>query len=197
MRRLNPTVLVMIIVILLIVASFALSFHYWDELRGTDSAGAAVRNIGLVVGGLIAIVFALWRSAISQMQAEVAERDSLDGQFQKAASMLGHDDLFVRIGGVSALYYLGRNHLIRYGFQVCEILDTFSRVRRHDHEEKSRINIQRSIYSGVGTKKYEGPIDGGNAFDAFWDLQEQLSEQSRNDGKIINKATNLFQRLRS
>ena len=178
MTRLNPTALVTIIVFFLTVAIFVLSFHYWDELRGADSAGAAVRNIGLVGGGLIAIVLALWRSVISQRQAEVADRDSLDGQFQKAASMLGHDDLFVRIGGVSVLYWLGRNHLTRYGFQVCEILDTFSSLKRNDLGGEHNIAISRRRPGGSGTLEYEGPTDGGHAFRAFLDLQEQLTKKS-------------------
>ena len=73
------------------VATIGVSYFFWDELRGADSAGAAIRNIGLVGGSFIAIGLALWCSHVAQRQVEVAEQDSLDGQFQKAAEMLGHE----------------------------------------------------------------------------------------------------------
>ncbi|MCY4600141.1 MAG: hypothetical protein OXF27_09510 [Acidobacteria bacterium] len=168
------------------------SYHYWDVLRGEDSAGAAIRNIGLVAGSIVAIGLALWRSHVGQRQVEVAEQDSLDGQFQKAAEMLGHGDVFVRLGGVITLYYLGKNHLDRYGYQVCAILDQFSLLKRGSGAEQGPwITIERVKPGGKGTLKYKGPADGGQAFEAFWDLQEAMGG-SRRGGK---KAKELLHRL--
>ena len=188
--------MVMTTVAVMAAAIISLSYLYWNELKGPDSAGATVRNIGLVGGGLIAIVLALWRSAIAQRQAEVAEQDSLDGQFQKAASMLGHEDLFVRIGGVTVLYYLGCNHLDRYGFQVCTILDKFSTLRQTYHDEKYQVSIEQVIFGGK-IRKYKGPHDGGQAFESFWDLQKMLSQHSKIKNKIWRNAKRMFQRLLS
>ena len=188
--------MVMTTVAVMAAAIISLSYLYWNELKGPDSAGATVRNIGLVGGGLIAIVLALWRSAIAQRQAEVAEQDSLDGQFQKAASMLGHEDLFVRIGGVTVLYYLGCNHLDRYGFQVCTILGEFRDLKQTYHDEKFQVSIERVIFGGK-IVKYRGPHDGGQAFEAFWDLQMRLNQHSKNKNKIWRNAKRMFQRLLS
>ena len=105
--------MVAIAVVALCTAIVVLSVLYWCELKGTDSAGATLRNIGVVGGGLIAIVLALWHSSIARRQVDDSERDSLDAQFQKAAGMLGHNDLFMRIGGIVTLYHLGCNHLNR------------------------------------------------------------------------------------
>ena len=179
MKRSIPACLVLFAVAVLATTIVALSYQHWTELKGTDSAGAAVRNIGLVGGGLIAIVLALWRSAIAQRQVEVAEQDSLDGQFQKAAEMLGHEDLFVRLGGVTTLYFLGCNHLNRFGYQVCAILNKFSLLRRMDRDESHQVHSQRARPGGTGTLDYRGPPYGGEAFNAFWDLQEKLSELNR------------------
>lgn len=174
MKRSIPACLVMLALAVLSTATIALSYQYWTELKGDDSAGAAIRNIGLVCGGLIAIVLTFWRSAIAQRQVEVAEQDSLDGQFQKAAEMLGHEDLFVRLGGVTTLYFLGCNHLNRYGNQVCAILDKFSSLRQMDRDESHQVLIQRSQPRGTGTLEYSGPPDGGEAFNALWDLRRAL-----------------------
>ena len=50
-----------------------LSVAYWDWLQGgTD----AVRTVALVVGGIVTIMLALWRSMVAERQAKVAERQS-------------------------------------------------------------------------------------------------------------------------
>ena len=177
-----------------VVATIGVSYFLWDELRGDDSAGAAIRNIGLVAGSFVAIGLALWRSHVAQRQVEVAEQDSLDGQFQKAAGMLGHEDVFVRLGGVITLYYLGRNHLDRYGYQVCAILNDFSLLKRgHKNDGAHQIRIDRVRPGGKGTLKYVGPQDGGQAFQSFWDLQEELSRLERERGKVNKRLRRVFQ----
>ena len=196
-RSISPT-LVSSVVTISVVAIIGLSYLFWDELKGTDSAGAAIRNIGLVGGSIIAIALALWRSSIAQRQVEVAEQDSLDGQFQKAAAMLGHEDEFVRLGGVITLNYLGRNHLDRYGFQVCAVLDQFSLLKRNQTVASNRqTGIERVRPGRKGTLKYKGPPDGAQAFNAFWDLQEQLSQYQRDRNSLRRVQRRLVQRARS
>ena len=195
MKRSVPAGLVLFVVAVSAVAMVGLSYQYWGELKGDDSAGAAVRNIGLVGGGLIAMMLALWRSTIAQRQVEVAEQDSLDGQFQKAAGMLGHEDLFVRLGGVLALYYLGSNHLDRYGYQVCAILDNYSTLRHPARDESDQqTHIERVGPRGIGTHKYSGPVDGGAAFNAFWDLQEKLHQLHRDRNRVRGILSRRFRR---
>ena len=85
-----------------------LSTEHWDWLQGgtgpTNNA-ATVRNIALVVGGIVAILTALWRSLVAERQAtaatrqaEIGERTYLNESYRQAASMLG--DGAVRFGCV-------------------------------------------------------------------------------------------------
>ena len=50
-----------------LVVGVALSWSFWEELRGKqDSLSTTVRNIGLVIGGAIAILLAVWRSKVAE-----------------------------------------------------------------------------------------------------------------------------------
>ena len=198
MKQSIPASLVLSAVVVSAGVTIWLSYQYWDVLKGADSAGATIRNIGLVSGSLIAIGLALWRSNTAQRQVEVAEQDSPDGQFQKAAGMLGHEDVFVRLGGVITLYYLGRNHLNRYGYQVCAILKEFSSLKRTaTYDSNHRVHIQRVRLGGKGTLEYKGPPDGGEAFNAFWGIQAELSQRNGARNRVHRMLSRLFQRARS
>ncbi len=112
-----------------------LTLIYWPYLHdGRDSFSSTVRNVSLVIGGIIAVELALWRSivgerqtAVAQRQAETAQRDLLNQQFQKGAEMLGSNILSVRLGGIYALRHLAVEHAEHYHVQVMEQLCAFLR----------------------------------------------------------------------
>ena len=63
---------VAIAVVGVITLGVVLSFTYWDWLQGgTDRSGNGdtVRSVALVVGGIVAILLALWRSVVAERQA--------------------------------------------------------------------------------------------------------------------------------
>ena len=112
-----------------------LTLNYWPYLHdGKDSLSATVRNVSLIIGGIIAVELALWRSivgerqtAVAQRQAETAQRDLLNQQLQKGAEMLGSSTLSVRLGGIYALKHLAVEHPEQYHVQVMEQLCAFVR----------------------------------------------------------------------
>lgn len=57
--------------------------------ESVESNSATLRNAGLVVAGVIALGFALWRAQIANRQAGTAERGLLNERYQKGAEMLG------------------------------------------------------------------------------------------------------------
>ena len=69
-----------LIALVLLVGS-AFSYRYWDWLASsTESGSTTVRNIALIVAGLVALILALWRGAIGERQASAAEQAVLDGR---------------------------------------------------------------------------------------------------------------------
>ena len=132
--------LVVISVAAVLLAFFFVGFCFWDALNEGETVSATLRNLSLVAGAFIAIVLALWRSTIANRQAVAAHRqveiglqqaataqDSLlCDRFQRAAEMLGHDVIAVRIGGVQALSELAVQDMDRYYVTVANLLAAFT-----------------------------------------------------------------------
>ncbi len=105
-----------------------ISTRYWDELRGSEeSLSATIRNVGLLIGGAIAALLAMWRSVVAESQADIAEKGMLGERYQKGAEMLGSDVLSVRLGGIHALDRLAKEHSEEYHTQAMESLCAFAR----------------------------------------------------------------------
>ena len=108
-----------------------LSTTFWDWLRGgpdgTESGSTTIRNLGLVIGGVVAIVLAVWRSRIAERQADTAERGLLNERYQRGAEMLGSDVLTVRLGGIYALQRLAEEHPEQYHVQIMKLFCAFVR----------------------------------------------------------------------
>ena len=124
--------------------SIWLSVVNWEWLQGVsnrlisdgapESNGTTLRNVGLLIGGVLALVFALWRSLIaghqadtSRQQAEVAQQGLLNERYQKGAEMLGSDILSVRLGGIYALQDLSNEFPDQYHLRVMNLLCAFVR----------------------------------------------------------------------
>ena len=85
-----------------------------------ESRSTTLRNIGLVVGGGIAIWVAYRRSVISH-------RGLQNERYQKAAEMLGNKVMAVRLGGIYALHRLGKDDPEQYHVEIMRLLSSFVR----------------------------------------------------------------------
>ncbi|MXW53570.1 MAG: hypothetical protein F4Z66_06240, partial [Gammaproteobacteria bacterium] len=84
---------------------------FFDWLTKNESGSTTLRNVGLVVAGLIAIPLAVWRSIVAERQAKTAARSLLNDRYQKGVEMVGNvDNLAVRLGGIHVLAQLAREH---------------------------------------------------------------------------------------
>ena len=147
-----------------------LSWCFWGELRGDrDSLSTTVRNVALVIGGVIAVLLAVWRSRIGERQADAAQRQAeitqnqveiaqsqieiarsqvqtaqqslLHERSQKAAEMLGSSVLAVRLGGIDALQGLAEQNPEQYHVPVMKQLCSFV---RHPTEVEGQPTVDSS-----------------------------------------------------
>ena len=70
--------------IVLLAVGLWLSWWQWDWLRSGSSASASngdtLRNAGLILGGVLALVFALWRGWVAEQQKATAQRQAETAQ---------------------------------------------------------------------------------------------------------------------
>ena len=139
-------------IVIVLALGIILPWRFWEELRGDgqDSLSTTIRNVGLVVGGVVAILLALWRSrvaerqaAASQQQSEAAQRQTeiarqglLNERYQRASEMLGSETLPVRLGGIYALQRLAQEHLDQFHIQVMQLFCAFARNPTGSEEKR-------------------------------------------------------------
>ena len=132
----------------------------WDSmyawLKRDDSGGAMIRNAGLLIGGIIAIVLAVWRSRVAERQADTAQQSLLNERYQQGAEMLGNHILSVRLGGIYTLERLAAEHPEVYHIQIMKLLCAFvcnptedKRIERNPDGEGSQCEQQSEVRSDI------------------------------------------------
>lgn len=106
-----------LLIIIVIVAVL-----WWDS-------SDAVRNFGLIAGGVAAGALAIWRSRVAERQAATAERARLDARFETGLRMLQDERLDVQQDGTDLLERLADEHPEGYDAAVTALFD---RRKRHD-----------------------------------------------------------------
>ena len=138
---------------------------FWGWLSDDESGGTTIRNVGLVIGGVIAILLAVWRGI-------VAEQSLLDARYQKSAETLGSDLLSVRLGGIYALQRLAEDHSEQYRIQFmglfCDICTPSLGAGKHRRcaegfWERDGACRCASRSGSKGTSGYAGHNDGDPA----------------------------------
>ena len=109
---------------------------YWDGVLscwewfacvpdGKESRSTTARNVGLLLFGVVAIAFAVWRGVVASRQAKTSQRGLLNERYQKGAEMIGSDVLTVRLGGIYALQRLAEENAEQYHIQIMRLLCVF------------------------------------------------------------------------
>ena len=163
----------------------------WDWLGSSENGNAyngdILRNVGFIIAGVIALVFALWRALVAQSQAraahsqtETAQQSLLNERYQRGAEMLGSPVLSVRLGGIYALQRLAEEHLEQYHIQIMRLLCAFVRNPISMEEEpisnrELRPDVQAAI-SAIG-----GRSDDAQRLEAETEFRLDLRGARLND----------------
>ena len=126
----------------------------WDWLHGVDPATTAsttLRNMGLLIGGGLAAVFAAWRgwvgerqSATAQQQADIADEGLLYDRYQRGSQMLGEGNLAVRLAGIYSLQRLAEENPEQYDELIMKQFCAY--VRNHTEDDESlKARSEKSI----------------------------------------------------
>ena len=149
------------IAIVIVILGTFISYVNWEFLRdGTDtpeSYGDTIRNIGILIGGLVALVFAIWRSVVAQKQADAAQQSLLNERYQRGSEMLGSGERAVRLGGIYALRNLAEEHPEQYHMQVMRLLCAF--VRNPTEQEVVQTEVQQTTENPLLREDVQVAID--------------------------------------
>ena len=121
---------------LLLLAGILLSVVFWGWLHPTApttvSNSETLRNVGLLIGGALAFVFALWRGWVAdrqavaaQRQADTAQQSLLNERYERGAEMLGSEVLSVRLAGIYALRRLAEEQPEQYHISIMQLFCAF------------------------------------------------------------------------
>ena len=99
---------------------------FWDWGSGEDESGSTtIRNIGLVIAGIEALIIVMLRSIVygrraesAQQQSETGRRALLNDRHERAVELLANRVLAVRLGGIEALRRLAEEDPQHYHLPV-------------------------------------------------------------------------------
>ena len=161
-----------------VIVGIVISAISWSWLGKPHSATATnsetIRNVGFLIGGVLAILFGIWRAMVAERQAtasqgqtDIGQRGLLNERYQQGAAMLGSETLAVRLGGIYALQRLAAEDPEDYHLQIMGLLCSFVRKPTPDAdldkiwylegEEMPRLirdDVQAAI-SAVGKRGFE------------------------------------------
>ena len=118
------------------VLVIALIVMRWDWLHG-DGAGPSpsetLKNVGLLVAGVLALGIAIWRAKVADRQSVTAQGEAVTSKqglqydrYQRGAQMLGSESLSVRLAGISSLEWLAKEDLEQYHIQIMQSFCSFA-----------------------------------------------------------------------
>ena len=134
------------ILLVTLLVTGGLAAYKWDWLQtaGSDieeSNSTTFRNVGLLIGAILAGILAIWRSAVAdrqanatnrqadvaQAQASTAQESLRHDRYQRGTAMLGGELLPVRLAGISALKRLAADYPGEYHIQIMDVFCGFVR----------------------------------------------------------------------
>ena len=133
-----------------LVIVLGLIVGFWEWLSGGESGSTTVRNVVLVLAGVIALPLAVWRSVVADRQSRTAQQGLLNERYQKSGEMLGSDVLSVRLAGIYALQRLAAEHPDQYHIQVMRLFCAFLRMPTKDQSlETGQAPTRSGTLSGL------------------------------------------------
>lgn len=112
-------------------SALAITVVFWDlpptGIVDRSERAEIVRNLGLVIGGVLALGIAVWRSKAAQDQVDVTDLDRLDRQYSEAVSLLSAPDTVSRLAGIRMLERLANRKSQVFREDVVRVLCEFAR----------------------------------------------------------------------
>ena len=171
------------------VVALFVAFVWWDwlsegvsESEVIASRSDVIRNVGLLVAGLVAFPLAIWRALVADRQASAAQQGVLSERYQKSVDMLGSDLLSVRLGGIYALQSLIEEYPEQYYVQTMRSLCAF--VCNPPKDDDVDVNSYVDDRSGARIPKLREDVQA--VMDVMRNRGDTLITLKRREGFRLN-----------
>ena len=174
MKRLLWIALIAVMAVLIepsrhaLLDSFETGWEWLGGPNGAETNSTTVRNVGLVVGGVVAIYLTMRRIRVASRQAHTAHKqwiaayDSLreteksrfyaidrdneerrNSEYHKGAEMLASNEMFARIAGIHVLQDLAAGDPAGFGNQATALLTAFVMHPPRLDQESLRVKAEQ------------------------------------------------------
>ncbi len=148
----------------------------WWWLTKGESGSTTFRNMGLVIGAVVALWLTMKRIDVADRQAKTAHQGLLNDRYQRGAEMLGSAVLSVRLGGIYALQRLATDHPEEF---LPQVLQLFCAFVRHPPESSTREAGGGTSALGADSKTLRADVGAVmNAIKGFPHQEETIAAAS-------------------
>ena len=124
-----------IAVLIVVVVGVGLSWRFWGKLSSMEESPAqTIGALGIVIGGVVAILLGMWRSIEGAKQVRASEQALRNDRYQRSVELLASPVLAIRMGGIDALRRLAEEVPDQYHVQV---MNQFCAFARHPTDPES------------------------------------------------------------
>ncbi len=159
--------------------------EFVEWLTVGESGSTTIRNVFLVIGGLIALWFARKRFVVADGRAKTAQHSLLNERYQKGAEMLGSTVLSVRLGGIYALARLARESPEEYHTKIMSLLCAFVRHPTKENTDEKSNDRQRSVREDVQEAMWALASRGAVRVEEEEQFWLNLSNAELSDARLI------------
>ncbi|MDE2811719.1 MAG: hypothetical protein OXM01_01765 [Gemmatimonadota bacterium] len=123
-------------------------YAFWpDILTDNEPLSQTVRNLAFVIGGVVALLMALWRGIIATRQEQTSRLTLNNERYQRGVELLAHDSVVVRSGGLLVLVRLAKEDAT-YSDAVIDVFRQLLKQRGLTQEEMSLVPQHMAILQG-------------------------------------------------
>ncbi|KZK81769.1 Pentapeptide repeats (8 copies) [Pseudovibrio sp. W64] len=164
---------------------------FFAELAGTgefDKAKASklvvLRNVAVIIVSVIALWLAYKRTKTSTRQADLTERGLNNERYQKAASMLGEDQMFMRQAGARSLAELVSQAPQNYFLSSQNLLCDFIQHRSAELNDLSTNKAKsRNKKANLDQSDRKRKTDIGTALTSLGEIRSQVMQHHALENK--------------
>ena len=153
------------VALIFLIVSVIATVSYWGCLSAGETFGSTLRNVAVIIAGLVALPLAIARILVVGDQADTADRSLANDRYQRGAEMLGHNNETVRIGGIDALREVAQQYPDQYVRPAMRLLCSFLGIEIANAHNVPDFRTRSDLQAAIEAIGIFGPDQRGTHHD--------------------------------